>query len=195
MIDPGEPLPEQMRRQSKIIDALIRRASQQKDVGPSAYRAFQSAIDLQQQVAAQTLELESARYERERTRKALAEALSSMEEGFALFSDGRLNMCNDLFRGLLPDISSQIVPQLELKRYFHLMNGSRFLVSTDRKLQNLPNVLEGRDGSEAALSVVAEIARDRWYQVSVQKTSPENTVLLLTDISGWCRITGARKSI
>ncbi|WP_342779808.1 hybrid sensor histidine kinase/response regulator [Phaeobacter marinintestinus] len=152
-------------------------------MSPSAYRAFQSAIDLQHQVAAQTLELESARYERERTRKALAEALASMEEGFALFSDGQLNICNELFRGLLPDISARIVPQLELKQYFDLMAASRHLVSTDRKLINVPEALEGRNDSGSVVSVVAEVAKDRWYQLSAQKTSPENTVLLLTEIT------------
>ncbi|WP_341233651.1 PAS-domain containing protein [uncultured Sulfitobacter sp.] len=183
MIDPQAPLPEQVKRQSKIIDALVRRASQQKDVGPSAYRAFQSAIDLQQQVAAQTLELESARYERERTRKALVEALASMEEGFALFTDGRLNICNELFKELLPDVSSMVVPQLELKLYFDLMATSRFLVSTNRKLVNVCKDLEDAGASDPAVSIVAELLRDRWYQLSVQKTSPENTVLLLTEIT------------
>ena len=183
MIDPDEPLPEQVNRQSKIIDALIRRASRQKDVGPSAYRAFQSAIDLQQQVAAQTLELESARYERERTRRALAEALASMEEGFALFSDGRLNICNELFRGLLPDISDRIVPRLALRDYFDLMAESTCLVSTDRKLINVPKALESGHNPGSVVSVVAEVAKDRWYQLSAQRTSPENTVLLLTEIT------------
>ncbi|MBW4962352.1 PAS-domain containing protein [Sulfitobacter sp. CW3] len=183
MVDPRAPLPEQVKRQSKIIDALVRRASQQKDVGPSAYRAFQSAIDLQQQVAAQTLELESARYERERTRKALVEALASMEEGFALFTDGRLNICNELFKELLPDISGMVVPQLELKLYFDLMVNSRFLVSTNSKLDIVSKALEEAGPSDPAVSIVAELLRDRWYQLSVQKTSPENTVLLLTEIT------------
>ncbi|WP_205742128.1 hypothetical protein, partial [Halomonas marinisediminis] len=78
-------------------DALVRRANRQSDISPSAYRSFQSAIDLQRQVAAQSLELETVRTERERTRKTLVEALSSMGEGVALFSDDRLNICNDLF--------------------------------------------------------------------------------------------------
>lgn len=187
MIDPNDPPQVQVEKQSRIIDALIRRASRQKDVGPSAYRAFQSAIDLQQQVAAQTLELESARYERERTRKTLAEALSSMEEGLALFSDGSLNICNDLFKGLLPDISNKIVPGLGLAAYFDLMGKSRHLASTDRNLGNVREALETGQSAGSVVSLVAEVARDRWYQMSAQQTSPENTVLLLTEITAIVR--------
>lgn len=187
MIDPDDPPHVQVEKQAKIIDALIRRASRQKDVGPSAYRAFQSAIDLQQKVAAQTLELESVRYERERTRKNLAEALATMEEGLALFSDGTLEICNDLFRGLLPDISERIVPGLTLAQYFQLMESSRHLVSTDRKLGNTRLALESGQNAGSVLSLVAEVARDRWYQMSAQKTSSENTVLLLTEITALVR--------
>ncbi|WP_300057203.1 PAS-domain containing protein [uncultured Roseobacter sp.] len=187
MIDPDDPPQAQVEKQAKIIDALIRRASRQKDVGPSAYRAFQSAIDLQQQVAAQTIELESARSERERTRKTLAEALATMEEGLALFSDGALNICNDLFIGLLPDVSDQIVPGLTLEQYFRLMAQSKHLVSTDRKLSKLTRALGSAQAAGAVVSVIVEVPRDRWYQLSAQQTSHENTVLLLTEITALVR--------
>ncbi|MFK7880721.1 PAS-domain containing protein [Roseobacter sp.] len=187
MIDPNDPPQVQVEKQAKIIDALIRRASRQKDVGPSAYRAFQSAIDLQQKVAAQTLELESARFERERTRKTLAEALASMEEGLALFSDGNLNICNGLFKGLLPDISDSIEPGLTLAAFFELMGGSKYLISTDRKLPDVQAALESSRNAGSVVSLVAEVSRDRWYQMSAQQTSPENTVLLLTEITALVR--------
>ncbi|MFK7762457.1 MAG: hybrid sensor histidine kinase/response regulator [Roseobacter sp.] len=163
----------------------MRRAGRQKDVGPSAYRAFQSAIELQQKMAAQSLELESVRYERERTRKTLAEALASMEEGLALFSNGKLNICNDLFKGLLPDISDQILPGLELARYFDLMSSSRHLLSTDRKLFSMRGAVENEQ--KEVVSLVAEVSRDRWYQMSAQWTSPQNTVLLFTEITALVR--------
>lgn len=187
LIDPDDPPQVQVEKQARIIDALIRRASRQSDLGPAAYRAFQSAIDLQQKMAAQTLELESVRYERERTRKNLAEALASMEEGLALFSDGVLEISNDLFRGLLPDVSGRIVPGLKLRHYFQLMAASRHLVSTDRDLREVSRALEGGPGTQPLVSMVAEVARDRWYQISAQKTSPENTVLLLTEITALVR--------
>lgn len=187
MIDPEDPPQVQVAKQAKIIDALIRRASRQKDVGPSAYRAFQSAIDLQQKVAAQTIELESARSERERTRRTLAEALASMEEGLALFSEGSLNICNGLFKALLPDISDRLEPGLDLAEFFSLMGSSKYLVSTDRKLHNVQAALESGRNAGSVVSLVAEVTRDRWYQMSAQQTSPENTVLLLTEITALVR--------
>uniref|UniRef100_UPI00321BBCF1 hypothetical protein n=1 Tax=Mycolicibacterium poriferae TaxID=39694 RepID=UPI00321BBCF1 len=111
MIDPTEPLDVQVARQAKIIDALMRRANRQHEVGGSAYGAFQSAIALQGQIWAKTRdlertsnELELERYDRERAQKNLTDALAAMDGGFALFSDGELMACNDLFRTLLPDI-------------------------------------------------------------------------------------------
>ncbi len=187
MINPDDPLEVRVEKQAKIIEALMRRAGRQKDVGPSAYRAFQSAIELQQKMAAQSLELESVRYERELTRKTLAEALSSMEGGLAFFSHGTLNICNDLFKGLLPDISEHIVPGLSLARYFDLMSSSEYLVSTDRKLFTMRGALESDQNEGSVVSLVAEVTKDRWYQMSTQQTSPENTVLLLTEITALVR--------
>lgn len=187
VIDPNDPPQTQVEKQTRIINALMRRAGRQKDVGPSAYRAFQSAIDLQQKVAAQSIELESARDERERTRKSLAEALASMEEGLALFSDGSLNICNHLFRGLLPDVSDKMVPGLSLAACFDLIAGSKHLVSTNRKLATVRRALESDQDAGSVVSLVVEVSRDRWYQMSAQRTSSENTVLLLTEITALVR--------
>ena len=187
MIDPNDPPHVQIEKQARIIDALVRRANRQKDVGPAAYRAFQSAIDLQQKVAAQHRELVSARYERERTRKALAEALSSMEEGFALFSDGRLNICNELFRRLLPDISDRVTPGLDMQEYLRLMDASTHLVSADPGLAVVRRALGDGQSEGPAVSVVAGVVPDRWYQLSAQRTSPENCVLLMTEITALVR--------
>jgi signal transduction histidine kinase len=183
LIDPNEPVDVQLARQAKIIDALMRRAGRQKEVGGSAYRAFQSAIELQQKVAAQSLELESVRHETERTRRSLVQALSAMEEGLAVFFEGKLDVCNELFRNLLPDIADKVKPGLSLARYFDLMRQSEWLVSTDFDLEQAHETLsQGRDSS-VAVSLVAELTRDRWYQLSAQVTSPQNTVLLLTEIT------------
>ncbi|MEX0367228.1 MAG: PAS-domain containing protein [Ruegeria sp.] len=194
MIDPRDPLELQVAKQAKIIDALMRRANRQKDVGPSAFRAFQSAIELQQQVMAQsrdleraTTELESVRYERERTRKSLVEALSSMEEGFALFTDGQLDLCNELFLNLLPDISGQVVPGLRISRFFALMSGSTYFTSSDRSLMQVAEALANSRDDGTITSVVVELCEDRWYQVSAQHTSRENVVLLLTEITAVVR--------
>ena len=121
MIDPEEPLEQQVARQAKIIDALMRRANRQHEVGSSAYGAFQSAIALQAQVWAKTRDLERttdelrhARDDSERMRKNLADALSAMDGGVALFTGGRLEVGNDIFLRLLPDISARLQRGLSL---------------------------------------------------------------------------------
>ncbi|QRF64904.1 hybrid sensor histidine kinase/response regulator [Ponticoccus alexandrii] len=187
LIDPDEPLETRLERQNKIINALVRRATRQNDIGQTAYSAFQSAIELQAQVAAKnrdleraTTELESVRVERERTRKNLDEALSAMGEGFALFTEGRLDVCNDLFRNILPDISPRLTPGLSLQGYFALMGDSRHVVSTDRQISSTAMAVPSS-------SLVIELTGDRWYQLSVQRTSSENMILLLTEITSIVR--------
>ncbi|WP_375258643.1 hybrid sensor histidine kinase/response regulator [Citreimonas sp.] len=187
LVDPEEPAEVQLARQARIIEALVRRATRENDVSQTAYSAFQSAIELQSQVAARdrdlaraTTELESVRIERERTRKNLDEALSAMGEGFALFTDERLDVCNDLFLNLLPDISDRVVPGLALTDYAALIQRSRHLRSSDRPIEPVRN-------GAPALSVVLELTDDRWYQLSMQRTSHDNMVILLTEITAIVR--------
>lgn len=190
MLNPNDPPELQIAKQAKIIDALMRRANRQKDVGPSAFQAFQSAIELRQRVLEQsrdleraTTELESARYERERTRKSLIEALSSMEGGFALFTDGQLNLCNDLFQKIFPDISDKLIPGLKLDRFISVLRKSAEYISSDRPAKHLATALKITPGIGQIASEVIELCDDRWYQFSVQRTSAENVVILLTDIT------------
>lgn len=200
MINADDPLSIQIAKQAKIIDALVRRANRQTEVGPSAYNAFQSAIELQEKVAAQSrdleraaTELESARYERERSRKNLADALSSMEEGFALFTDGQLDICNELFRALLPDVSPQVVPGLPLPAYIDLLPESAHLVSIDGKLSASVSTLMAGTGGTSMVSLLIELTSDRWYQMSVQRTGSDSIVLLLTEITSIVRQNRAEK--
>ena len=194
MLDPDDPPELQVAKQAKIIDALVRRANRQKDVGPSAFRAFQSAIELRQRVMEQsrdleraTTELESARYEREQTRKSLVKALSSMEEGFALFTNGQLNLCNDLFQAIFPDDAELVMPGLDLARFFTLIQNSRQFVSSDRGVSNMLDTLECNCHSGMVSSEVIELVGDCWYKLSAQYTSSENVVILLTDITSVVR--------
>ena len=194
MLNPDDPLEIQVSKQAKIIDALMRRANRQKDVGPSAFLAFQSAIELQQQVMEQsrdleraTTELESARYEREQNRKNLVKALSSMEEGFALFTDGALDLCNELFQAIFPDMSDVVGPGLSLGRFFLLVQDSPEFVSSDHGITNMLDTLERNCHTGMVSSEVIELRDDRWYQLSAQYTSPQNVVILLTDITSVVR--------
>ncbi|MEO0386918.1 MAG: ATP-binding protein [Pseudomonadota bacterium] len=199
LIDTSQPAAVQLDRQAKIIDALMRRASRQKDMDLSAFSAFQSAIELQEKIDAQsrdlaraTTELESARYDRERTRKSLVEALSSMEEGLALFADGKLEVFNELFRRLLPDVTGMISPGMQIDRYFALMSESRYLASDGKMLgQALMLGLAGDEGDRGnpSNSLVLELTHDRWYQLRIQRTSSLNIVVLFTEITSLVRRT------
>ncbi|ETW12740.1 signal transduction histidine kinase [Roseivivax marinus] len=194
MIDPSEPPHVQIARQQRIIDALIRRANRQHEVGETAYSAFQSAIALQGEVWAKTRDLERAaseleevRHERERTRRNLSDALSAMEGGFALFTAGTLEVCNDLFRSLLPDLRERLVPGLRIEDYFDALSKSGHLVSSDGRMQtSLTRARHGPVGA-SVLSVVIELTGDRWFQINLQRTSDENVVILQTEITAIVR--------
>jgi len=190
LIDPTEPLDVQVARQAKIIDALVRRSNRQHDVGQSAYSAFQSAIALQGQVWAKTRdlertsnELELERYDRERAQKNLTDALAAMDGGFALFSDGELMACNDLFRTLLPDISDRITQGLKMPEYFELMLDSAHLAESDTRMR--VDLREARSGPKGTtlLSFVIELSDDRWFQISQQRTSSDSVIILQTEIT------------
>jgi signal transduction histidine kinase len=190
MINAEEPLDVQVVRQGKIIDALMRRANRQHEVGSSAYSAFQSAIALQTQVWAKmrdlertTSELRHARNDTERVRKNLADALSAMDGGVALFTGGRLEVCNDIFQTLMPDISERLRPGLSAEDCLAAVSESRHLVTVEGSFDTaLAQARRGRAGASVA-SLVIELTGDRWYQINLQRTSTENLVLLLTEIT------------
>lgn len=191
--DPLEPVETQIQRQRKIIDALIRRSERQNDVGPSAFNAFQSAIALQERVEAQTRdlqraenELQSVRYERERNRRSLVEALSSMAEGFALFLDGQLHVTNEFFANLLPDLAGEFVPGCTIARFFSLIAQSKVVAGAEPNLVETGRLL-ARSRSIQNRTVLVELKDDTWYQINAQHTSSDNLVLLVTDISDLVR--------
>ncbi|GGG79640.1 hybrid sensor histidine kinase/response regulator [Salipiger pallidus] len=190
MIDPDEPLERQVQRQARIIDALMRRSNRQHEVGGTAYGAFQSAIALQGQVWAKTRDLERttdelrhARDEGERMRKNLADALAAMEGGVALFTDGRLEVCNDIFLKLLPDVSGRLQPGTGIEQCFGALSGSRHVVTVEGNVDAaLAQARRGGVGT-SVVSLVIALTGDRWYQINLQRTSDRNIVLLLTEIT------------
>lgn len=194
MINPDDPPDQQVLKQGKIIDALLRRHGRQHDVGQSAYSAFQSAIALQGQVWAKTQdlertsnELELVRFDRERTQANLSDALSAMEGGFALFTDGVLQVCNDLFKTLVPDITARVLPGLSMAAYFTALERSSHLADPDRTIRShLAEARKGPSGT-ALLSFVMALTGDRWFQISQQRTSSDNVVILQTEITSIVR--------
>lgn len=201
MIDPDDPLDVQVAKQARIIEALVRRAGRQHDVGNSAYGAFQSAIALQGQIWAKTRDLERAsnelellRFDREQTQKNLSDALSVMEGGFALFTDGKLQVCNDLFKSLLPDITDQILPGLTVEKYFKAVEVSVHLVGVDEGDQRNLTDTQRETADGARVSFVLELEGDRWFQISQQRTSSDNVIILQTEITDIVRKNRSEKN-
>ncbi|WP_413205983.1 ATP-binding protein [Rhodospirillum sp. A1_3_36] len=202
VVDQSEPLDVQVARQAKIIDALIARLERETELGDSAYSLFQSAIALQGEVwektrdlerALDTLvrassELESAERSRDRMRNSLSDAMMAVEGGFALFSEEGLQVCNDLFKRLLPDVEPLIQPGLAFDAYFNALRASSFLVQGGGGPLGLPLDRPGGDDGNDDLdrryaSFVISLREDRWVQVSCRRTGYDNIVILQTDIT------------
>ncbi|MBC7140925.1 MAG: PAS-domain containing protein, partial [Rhodobacteraceae bacterium] len=194
MIDPDEPLEIQVRKQAKIIEALISRSERGHEVGGSAYSLFQSAIVLQAavwektkdlEVALDTLgrassELELARRLQERMQNNLADAMVAVEGGFALFSEDRLQVCNEFFRRLLPDVEPLIEPGLAFEDYLNAVAHSRFVLPSDNGAEG-GRLAQPRDRRFS--SHVLALRNDRWFQMAYRQTSSGNIAVLQTEIT------------
>jgi two-component system, sensor histidine kinase len=113
---------EKLRRINKV---LMDRVERSMDFQGNAFSLFQTAIVLETKVRERTLELERTLHELERSNRdlarakelaetvqaRLAEAIESVNEGFALFdSDDRLVMCNSKYLAFWPTFDERIAP-------------------------------------------------------------------------------------
>lgn len=201
MIDSDEPLAVQVEKQARIIEALIRRADRGHEVGGSAFSLFQSAIALQAavwektkdlEVALDTLgrassELERARRTQELMSRHLSDAMMAVEGGFALFSEDRLQVCNDFFRRLLPDVESLIVPGLGFEDYLDAVARSRFIVSADGGARPRAGRAAIQPRDRRYSSHLLGLRNDRWFQMSCRETSSGNIAILQTEITDLVR--------
>lgn len=201
MIDNKQPLEVQVAKQEKIIKALISRANQSHELGNSAYSLFQSAITLQSKVSEKTRDLEAAlntlgrasndletsEEARNQTRESLADALETMEGGFALFTDGRLQVYNDFFKYLITDACPIIKPGLSLAQYFQVLSRSRDISPRDEADRlNMEGAAQQQDAKSTPPFVFA-LKNDRWFVISYRRTSRNNTVVLQTEITAVVR--------
>lgn len=197
MIDPDDPPDIQIAKQAKIIDALIQRAERSHGVGRSAYSMFQSAIALQAEVwektrdleeALDTLgrassELELAHRSQERMQKTLSDAMSAVEGGFALFSEDRLQVCNDHFRSLLPDVEPLIVPGLSFDDYLGAIAASKFLRRRGTEGIGRAVGAGSKPRDRRFSNHVLALKNDRWFQISCRQTGSGNIAVLQTEIT------------
>ncbi len=201
MINRQEPLDVQVLKQDRIIKALMERASQRHELGRSAYSLFQSAVTLQGKVSEKTRDLEHAldtlgrasddletsEEARNQTQKSLTDALESMEGGFALFTAGQLQVYNDFFKHLIPDIQTHILPSLGLSRYFKMVSNSRDISPRDQSDRLNVSGTALQHDAEAAPPFIFALKNDRWFVITYRQTSHNNTVVLQTEITAVVR--------
>jgi two-component system, sensor histidine kinase len=128
-------------------------------------------------------ELATAYQAQEVSQANLADALEAMEGGFALFQEDRLQICNEHFKALLPDISPLIRPGLEYGDYMVAVAESECL-----RPEHAPGdgdwirLLPDPTGRQYA-SFVLPLKHDRWIQVSHRRTGSGNIAVLQTEIT------------
>lgn len=197
MIDPKDSLEVQVEKQGKIIQALIARMNNRHELGGSAYSLFQSAIALQSKVSEKTRDLEAALFTlgdassrletseeaRAQTQRSLSDALETMDGGFALFTDGKLQVYNEFFKNLIQGVSGMIAPGLDISEYNDAITavlGGDLRNPSEHARIDRPAM--GRSAHDAA-PFVFELKNDRWFVITSRQASLGNMVILQTEIT------------
>ncbi|SMP25547.1 hybrid sensor histidine kinase/response regulator [Shimia sagamensis] len=198
LIDPKDSLERQNQKLLKIVDTLMRRAEAGPDTTGVAYAQFERAVMLEEEVQTRTRELEhaldllntsnaslaQANAEAEAARANLANAIETVQEGFALFgADEKLVLCNSRFGKHMRDVHARFKPGLRFNDYVDIVSQSAFL--------ELPDGMTAAQWAEQRMlrhkeqHVVfnAPLAGDRWIQVSEHRTRDGGTVVLQTDVT------------
>lgn len=198
LINPTDSVERQNEKLLMIAHSLMRRVEQKSEESGLAYRQFERAALLESQVRERTRDLERtldllqdsnarlevARSETETARSNLAEAIETIDEGFALFdTDDRLVLFNSRFCQDLQDIVPRLTAGLPFKDYVLLVAKSRFL---SLPLDQTPDDWAAkRFAHHRDPHVVFNVSllHSRWLQVSEHRTSGGGTVILQTDVS------------
>lgn len=106
-----------------------------------------------------------------------------MEGGFALFSDNRLQICNEHFKSLLPDIAPILQPGLEYRDYMQAVAHSEDLRHGQAGETSDWTRLMPDPGGRHYASFVLPLRQDRWIQVSHRRTGSGNIAVLQTEIT------------
>lgn len=203
LINPADSLTRQNEKLLKIVAALMKRVEESTDESGAAYAQFQRAAMLEQEVRARTDDLEralellndsnarlaTANQETEAARANLANAIETVQEGFALFNlEEELVLCNSRFGLHMPDIQDQLLPGLRFTEYVDLVSRSKYL--------SLPETVTTEEWAQRRLARHADdhvvfnvrLSGNRWSQVSEHRTPDGGTVVLQTDVTDIMRI-------
>lgn len=203
LIDPRDPVERQNEKLLKIVSALMSRVEDSTDASGAAYAQFQRAALLEQEVRARTRDLEhtldllnesnarlaQANRETEAARSNLANAIETIQEGFALFSpDEELVMCNSRFGMHMPDIRDRLQPGLTFTDYVSLISRSQNLSLPETVTPGEWARQRMQRHSDVHVIFNVRLTRNRWVQVSEHRTQDGGTVIIQTDITDIMRI-------
>lgn len=203
LINQKDSLDRQNEKLQKIVETLMRRVEQDTGSSGVAYAQFQRAVLLEEEVRARTRDLgraldllnESnaklavANQETEAARADLANAIETVQEGFALFNaDEEMVMCNSRFGMHMGDIKPHLKPGLTFGDYVHKASRSRYLSLPrgETAEQWESRRLDRHKDSSVIFNV--RLTGRRWIQVSEHRTPSGGTVILQTDVTDIVRL-------
>ncbi len=203
LINPDDPPERQTAKLLTIAQVLMRRVEAITDDSGAAYAQFQRAAMLEDQVRERTRDLEraldllnasnaalaGANRETEAARQNLADAIETIQEGFALF-DARdvLVMCNARFGMHIEDVRPHLVPGLRFEDYIDLVSRSQFLALPAGETGAQWAIQRHRRHHDAHVIFNVRMIWDHWVQVSEHRTGDGGTVILQTDVTDIIRM-------
>ncbi|MCF8486706.1 MAG: PAS-domain containing protein [Rhodobacteraceae bacterium] len=198
LINPADTPERQMEKLMTITQVLMRRVEQTTDDGGVAYAQFQRAAMLEDQVRDRTRDLEraldllntsnaslaEANTRAEAARNNLANAIETVQEGFALFDpDERLVLCNSRFGMHMRDILGALKPGLSFEHYVRAVSRSRYLTLPEGERPEEWAVRRMRRHQDRHVIFNVQMNDDHWVQVSEHRTMDGGTVILQTDVT------------
>lgn len=203
LINPADPPERQVEKLRTIAQVLMRRVEQITDDSGAAYAQFQRAAMLEDQVRERTRDLEraldllnesnaqlaQANRETEAARQNLANAIETIQEGFALFDAGDvLVMCNSRFGMHMADVRAHLKAGLGFGDYVGLVSRSRFLELPAGESPEEWAVARRRRHQDRHVMFNVRMSGDCWVQVSEHRTGDGGTVILQTDVTEIIRL-------
>ena len=199
LINPLDSLEQQNAKLLTISQVLMRRVEAITDDSGAAYAQFQRAAMLEDQVRERTRDLEraldllnasnaalaAANRETEAARQNLADAIETVQEGFALFDAGDvLVMCNSRFGMHMEDVRAGLVPGLRFDDYVERVSQSRYLALPVGETPEAWAEQRKRRHLDRHVIFNVRFLGDAWVQVSEHRTGDGGTVILQTDVTG-----------
>ncbi|MDT8855679.1 PAS-domain containing protein [Paracoccaceae bacterium Fryx2] len=203
LINPADPPARQTEKLLAIAQVLMRRVEQVTDDSGAAYAQFQRAAMLEDQVRARTRDLEraldllnlsnarlaEANRATEAARQNLANAIETVQEGFALFdAQDVLVMCNSRFGMHMLDLREHLKPGLTFADYVERVSQSRYLALPDAESPEDWSIRRKRRHEDRHVIFNVRMIWDRWVQVSEHRTADGGTVILQTDVTDIIRL-------